>query len=49
MKISDGETKTLGENHIVIIPAGAWHEFKNCSEMPLFIINLHPIPEMTTE
>jgi len=47
--IIDGETKTLGENNIVIIPAGTWHEFKNCSEKPVFMINIHPVPEMITE
>jgi quercetin dioxygenase-like cupin family protein len=47
--IVDGETKTLRENNIVIIPAGAWHEFKNRSEKQVFMINIHPVPEMITE
>jgi quercetin dioxygenase-like cupin family protein len=47
--IVDGETKILRENHIVIIPAGIWHEFKNRSEQHAFMINIHPVPEMITE
>jgi quercetin dioxygenase-like cupin family protein len=47
--IVDGETKNFSENNIVIIPAGVWHEFKNCSERPVFMINLHPVAEMVTE
>ena len=47
--IVDDETKTLRENNIVIIPAGVWHEFKNCSEKQVFMINIHPVPEMITE
>lgn len=47
--IVDGETKPLGENNIMIVPSGAWHEFRNCSEKPVFMINLHPVPEMVTE
>ena len=30
--IVDHQKETLRENSIVVIPAGAWHEFKNCSE-----------------
>ena len=47
--IVDGKAETLRENNIVIIPAGTWHEFKNRSEKPVFMINLHPVPEMVTE
>jgi quercetin dioxygenase-like cupin family protein len=47
--IVNGETKTLCENNIVIIPAGAWHEFKNRSEKSVFMVNIHPVPEMITE
>jgi quercetin dioxygenase-like cupin family protein len=47
--IVDGETRNLRENNIVIIPAGAWHEFKNCSAKPVFMINLHPVAEIITE
>jgi quercetin dioxygenase-like cupin family protein len=44
-----GKTETLRENNIVIIPAGSWHEFKNRSEKQVFMINIHPVPEMITE
>jgi len=47
--IIDGETKTLRENNIVIIPAGDGHAFKNRSEKQVFMINIHPVPEMVTE
>jgi quercetin dioxygenase-like cupin family protein len=47
--IVDGETMTLRENNIVVIPAGAWHEFKNRSEKRAFMVNIHPVPEMITE
>lgn len=47
--IVDGEAKILRENHIAIIPAGIWHEFKNRSEKHAFMINIHPVPEMVTE
>ena len=47
--ILDGETKTLSENNIVIIPAGTWHEFKNRTDSQVFMINLHQVPEMVTE
>jgi quercetin dioxygenase-like cupin family protein len=47
--IVDGEMKTLNENYIVIIPAGTWHEFKNRSQKPVFMINIHPVQEMITE
>ena len=45
----DGITQTLRENHIVVIPAGTWHEFKNQSERAVFMVNIHPVPEMITE
>jgi hypothetical protein len=34
---------------IVINLGGVWHEFKNRSKKPVFMINIHPIPEMVTE
>src|SRR5687767_8910838 len=37
--IVDDKTETLRENNIVIIPAGIWHEFKNQSSKPVFMIN----------
>jgi quercetin dioxygenase-like cupin family protein len=47
--IVDDKLETLRENNIVIIPADTWHEFKNRSEKPAFMVNIHPVPEMITE
>ena len=47
--IINGEIQTLSENKIVIIPAGSWHEFKNRTDQQVFMINVHPAPEMITE
>ena len=47
--IVDDQKETLRENSIVVIPAGAWHEFKSCSEKQVFMVNIHPAPEMITE
>ncbi|HEX5941157.1 MAG TPA: cupin domain-containing protein [Anaerolineales bacterium] len=47
--IVNDKTETIHENNIVIIPAGTWHEFKNLSEKPVFMVNIHPVPEMLTE
>lgn len=47
--IVDGKAQTIGHEKIVIIPAGAWHEFKNQLEAPASMINIHPVPEMITE
>lgn len=47
--IIDGKTETIGAGKIAIIPAGSWHEFKACSDQPVGMINIHPVPEMITE
>jgi mannose-6-phosphate isomerase-like protein (cupin superfamily) len=47
--IVDGGISRVSENKIMIIPAGAWHEFKNRSEKHVFMINLHPVADMVTE
>lgn len=47
--IVDGQVKTIGSGKIVVIPAGTWHEFRNRSEKPLLMVNLHPVPKMITE
>lgn len=47
--IVDGKTQRIGANKIVIIPAGAWHEFKNQSEQVMLMVNIHPVPKMITE
>ena len=47
--IVDGETRVLGSDTVVIIPAGTWHEFKNRSEKTARLVNIHPVPKMVTE
>jgi quercetin dioxygenase-like cupin family protein len=47
--IIDGETHRIGRGHIVVIPANAWHEFKNRSERPALMVNIHPVPKMIQE
>lgn len=47
--IVDSETRKLGVDTIAIIPAGTWHEFKNRSEKPALLVNIHPVPKMITE
>jgi quercetin dioxygenase-like cupin family protein len=47
--IADGETQTIGSGKIVIIPANTWHEFKNRSNKPAHMVNIHPVPKMITE
>jgi quercetin dioxygenase-like cupin family protein len=45
----DGQSDRIGAGKIAIIPAHTWHEFKNCSDKPLLLVNLHPVPKMITE
>lgn len=47
--IVDGETQRISADKIAIIPAGAWHEFKNRSDKPALMVNIHPVPKMITE
>lgn len=47
--VDDGKTQVLGSDTIVIIPAGAWHELRNRSEKNVSMVNIHPVPKMTTE
>ena len=47
--IIDGETQVLGIDTIAVIPAGAWHEFKNRSQGSARSVNIHPVPKMITE
>ncbi len=47
--ILDGATQTVSGRKVVVIPAGAWHEFKVRSQGPVSMINLHPTPKMITE
>ncbi|MDQ2691350.1 MAG: cupin domain-containing protein [Chloroflexota bacterium] len=47
--IIDDQMQVIGKEKIVIIPAGSWHEFKVCSDGPVSMINIHPVPKMITE
>jgi quercetin dioxygenase-like cupin family protein len=47
--IVDGETQKIGSGKIAIIPQSTWHEFKNRSDKPAFMINIHPVSKMITE
>ena len=47
--IVDGETERIGKDTIAVIPANTWHEFKNCADKPVHMVNIHPAPRMITE
>lgn len=44
-----GELKMVSKGHIVIIPPNTWHEFKNRSDHPALMVNIHPVPHMIQE
>ena len=44
-----GQSERIGCDKIAIIPANTWHEFKNCSDRLLRMVNLHPVSKMITE
>jgi quercetin dioxygenase-like cupin family protein len=45
----DGETRMLEGGTIAVVPAGAWHGFKNRSEEAALMVNIHPAPTMVQE
>jgi len=45
----DGETCLVERGTIVVVPAGAWHEFKNRSEDSALMVNIHPAASMEQE
>lgn len=47
--IVDGEQRMLGAGQIAVIPAMAWHEFKNRSDRRSLMVNIHPSPEIIQE
>lgn len=47
--IVGGEQRMVSSGHIVVIPANTWHEFKNRSDHPALMVNIHPVPEMIQE
>jgi len=47
--IVDGEMQRVSGGNIVIVPANAWHEFKNRSDHAALMVNIHPAPKMIQE
>jgi quercetin dioxygenase-like cupin family protein len=47
--IVDGEMQRVSKGNIVVIPANAWHEFKNRSDHPALMVNIHPVLKMVQE
>ena len=44
-----GEMQVITPGHIVIIPPNTWHEFKNRSDHPALMVNIHAAPQMIQE
>ena len=42
-------TNMIEAGKIVIIPPNTWHEFKNRSDHPVQMVNIHPVPKMIQE
>lgn len=47
--IINGKTQMIDSGTIVIIPSNTWHEFKNRSDRPALMINIHPVSKMIQE
>jgi quercetin dioxygenase-like cupin family protein len=47
--IVDGLSVTMKAGQIAVIPANTWHEFKSGPDMSVRMVNIHPVPGMTTE
>jgi len=47
--IVDDELRMLGAGTITVVPAGAWHEFKNRGEHESLMVNIHPSPRIIQE
>jgi quercetin dioxygenase-like cupin family protein len=47
--ILDGTVHRVESGHILVIPANTWHEFKNRSDKPLLMVNIHAAPQMIQE
>lgn len=45
----DGETRLVEGGSIAVVPAGAWHAFKNCSDGAALMVNIHPAATMVQE
>jgi mannose-6-phosphate isomerase-like protein (cupin superfamily) len=47
--IVGGVQRMVSSGHIAVIPANTWHEFKNRSDHPALMVNIHPVPQMIQE
>jgi quercetin dioxygenase-like cupin family protein len=47
--IVDDEPRMLGAGTIAVVPAGAWHEFKNRSHDTSLMVNIHASPRIIQE
>ena len=47
--IVDEELRMLGPGTIAVVPARAWHEFKNRSDRVSLMVNIHPSPRIIQE
>ena len=47
--VADGTPRTVGGGSIVVIPRGTWHEFTVLSDVPVRMVNVHPVARMVTE
>jgi quercetin dioxygenase-like cupin family protein len=45
----DGETLAARAGHVVVVPPGAAHGFRNTGASTLEMVSLHPAAEMVTE
>lgn len=47
--IVDEQRQMVSSGSIAIVPANTWHEFRNRSNLPALMVNIHPVPRMITE
>ena len=47
--IVDDELRMLGAGTITVVPAGAWHEFKNRGRGESLMVNIHASPRIIQE
>jgi quercetin dioxygenase-like cupin family protein len=47
--IVDDEPRMLAAGTIAVVPAGAWHEFKNRSHDTSLMVNIHASPRIIQE
>jgi quercetin dioxygenase-like cupin family protein len=47
--IVNDELHRIESGHLLVIPANTWHEFKNRSDKPLLMVNIHPVAQMIQE